>query len=325
MTGLLDALLASDDAALPDRLPDGATVVRLAPAVWRLTPAARLPGARPLILSAGIHGDEAAPVERLCALFDRLVAGHTALRADLLIAFGNLAALRAGRRYVDEDLNRLFGGRHAACADAAEAPRAAVLESAVATFCTAHPAGLHIDLHSAIRASRYACFAIRPRRAGAMSNMPDDALLAACGIEAVLEASAEGPTFSALTARQQDYESYTFELGRVRALGAGRADEFAATDATLAALVSGGPLPAASGVPRRFRVSRELIKHSEAFRLCLDGDVANFTALAPGQRIAEDGDTVWLAEAGEHVVFPNPAVKPGLRAGVLVVPTGAGL
>jgi succinylglutamate desuccinylase len=46
----------------------------------------------------------------------------------------------------------------------------------------------------------------------------------------------------------------------------------------------------------------------------------NFSALTPGSVIAEDGDMVYrVGDETEYVVFPNPDVRPGLRAGLMVV------
>jgi len=313
---LLAALLASDDAQLPARLPGGAQVERLAAAAWQITPAGPARG-RPLIVSAGIHGDETAPVEVLCRIAEALCAGELVPQIPLLLVFGNLLALRAARRYVDDDLNRLFGS--APLPASREAPRAAALTAAVDAFCARFPTPLHLDLHSAIRDSRRACFAIAPlKRQGALGRGPL-ALLAACGIEAVLRTGVQAPTFSARSARQHGCEAYTFELGRVRRLGEGMSGEFAATERALRALISGEPLPAAVATPLAFRVSRELIKQSEAFRLALPADAANFTGFEPGAVIAEDGTLRWHAEPGELIVFPNASVKPGLRAGLLVV------
>ncbi|MCX9156457.1 succinylglutamate desuccinylase [Niveibacterium sp. 24ML] len=314
--GLLAELLRADAVQLSDRLPGGAQVQALAPAVWAVQPPA--PGGRPLLLSAGIHGDETAPVELLCSIVDELLCSALAPRVPLLIAFGNLAALRAGRRYLDDDLNRLFGEAAQPVASR-ELPRAAVLKAATAQFCAVHGSALHFDLHSAIRDSRYPCFAIAPLAQGAPAESIPLDLLAACGIEAVLLTTATAPTFSAYTTRKLGCTAYTFELGRVREIGAGAVDEFAAAGACLRACIRGVALPPAAGLPRVFRVSRELIKQSEAFELCLGPATANFTALARGDLIARDGDSAWYAEPGECIVFPNPAVKPGLRAGLLVV------
>lgn len=317
---LLTDLLAGDEATLPPTLPGGAKVERLAPGVWMITP--RRVAGRPLIVSAGIHGDETAPVEVLCELADAMVSGACVPQIPLLLVFGNLAALRAGQRYLDEDLNRLFAGA-AGVAASREWPRAQVLREAVARFAACHAAPLHLDLHSAIRDSLYARFAIAPLREGHALSATLDACFAACGIEAVLLAADTAPTFSALTVRACGGEACTFELGRVRQIGEGATGEFAATAASLHAMISARPLPPPCPAPVVFRVSREIIKHSEAFRLMLPDGAPNFTGFEVGALIAEDGDMRWHAAAGERIVFPNPSVRPGLRAGVLVVERGA--
>ena len=46
----------------------------------------------------------------------------------------------------------------------------------------------------------------------------------------------------------------------------------------------------------------------------------NFTAMQQGEEIARDGDTVYTVQHPEElVVFPNPDVRVGLRAGLMVV------
>ena len=72
-----------------------------------------------------------------------------------------------------------------------------------------------------------------------------------------------------------------------------------------------------------FAVSREVIKHSDAFLLHLPADVENFSELEKGYLLAEDvAKTRWvIEEEGARIIFPNPKVKNGLRAGILIVPT----
>ena len=49
----------------------------------------------------------------------------------------------------------------------------------------------------------------------------------------------------------------------------------------------------------------------------------NFARLAPGQLVARDRlDLVHARRDGECLLFPNPAVAIGLRAGLLVAPVG---
>ena len=74
-----------------------------------------------------------------------------------------------------------------------------------------------------------------------------------------------------------------------------------------------------------FQVAREVIKHSDSFTLHLPSDVENFSELPLGYLLAEDiADTRWVVdEPGARIIFPNPKVKNGLRAGLLVVPVAA--
>jgi succinylglutamate desuccinylase len=48
--------------------------------------------------------------------------------------------------------------------------------------------------------------------------------------------------------------------------------------------------------------------------------VENFTALPDGFVIAEDGAALCGPGGAERILFPNPGVKPGLRAGIVVEP-----
>jgi len=57
------------------------------------------------------------------------------------------------------------------------------------------------------------------------------------------------------------------------------------------------------------------------FGTSVDG-TANFTAFAAGTELARDGDYRYrVSHDEERIVFPNPSVKPGLRAGLMVVDT----
>ena len=71
-----------------------------------------------------------------------------------------------------------------------------------------------------------------------------------------------------------------------------------------------------------FSVAREIIKHSADFKLHLPDGVENFSELPEGYLLAEDvAGTRWIVEEqGARIIFPNPKVKNGLRAGILVVP-----
>src|SRR5690606_2484963 len=115
-----------------------------------------------LLLSAGIHGDETAPVELLERLLHDIAACRLQPALRLLLVLGNPAGLRRGERFVGYDLNRLFGGGDPS-ASGPEALRAVELELQSGLFF-ADPTRqrLHYDLHTAIRGSRIEQFALRP-------------------------------------------------------------------------------------------------------------------------------------------------------------------
>jgi succinylglutamate desuccinylase len=77
-------------------------------------------------------------------------------------------------------------------------------------------------------------------------------------------------------------------------------------------------------MPRVFTVIGQITKQSDALELHVAADVPNFTPFARGTVLANDGDYRYVvAHDEERIVFPNPGVKSGLRAGLLVVETTA--
>lgn len=270
-----------------------------------------------LLLSVGVHGDETAPIEIVAQLLDELAAAPDKLGVDLMIAVCNPDAIAQGRRFIDVDLNRLFRRERGELQSAAEALRADTLMNAVTEFF-AQPLAekWHLDLHTAIRPSHYERFAVVPDTVGRPALL---AWLADAGIEAVILSPSSAGTFSAYAASACGATSATVELGQVSALGANDLDRFAAARTALAALIREGRAPAGSKQPAVFRVVRELTKKSAAFRMALGADTWNFTAMPPGEVIATDGDTVYRVGARtEYIVFPNPDVRVGFRAGVMV-------
>ena len=90
--------------------------------------------------------------------------------------------------------------------------------------------------------------------------------------------------------------------------------------ATVPVFVRGLPARPAKTAPHVFKVAQEIIKHSDEFRMAFDRSTQNFTSLPQHAVIASDGETVYtVRHAEELVVFPNPDVRVGLRAGLMVV------
>jgi succinylglutamate desuccinylase len=278
-----------------------------------------------VLLSAGVHGDETAPIEMLSRVAADIADGRALLACRLLVVLGNVGAMRAAERYLDDDLNRLFCGRHERVPGSREAPRTVALERAAQAFfadaSAAARARWHWDMHTAIRASVFEQFALLPHT----GDEPSAALfarLADARLAAVLLHTQKGGTYSQFTADTCGALACTLELGKVRPFGQNDLTRFAATDAAVRRLVGGIEPDRAAPAPRLFTVSAQITKRSDAFELLLAPDVPNFTPFAQGTLLARDGDYRYVVEHDEErIVFPNASVKPGLRAGLLVVET----
>lgn len=277
-----------------------------------------------LLLSAGIHGNETAPIELLDELIEGIARGAVKPRARILFLFGNPPAIRRGERYIDQDINRLFNGRHLS-SSGAEAMRAAELEQfARVFFSLPGRARLHYDLHTAIRGSKIEQFALYPYKEGRQHSRRELARLNAAGVEAVLLQRKSSITFSAFTYEQLNAEAFTLELGKARPFGQNAQVNLDRLRQRLWQIVEGCEPQVDENLDglQLFSVAREIIKHSDSFRLHLPTDIENFAELDQGYLLAEDlAQTRWIVEEqGARIIFPNPSVRNGLRAGILIVP-----
>ncbi|QUY46415.1 succinylglutamate desuccinylase [Serratia plymuthica] len=273
-----------------------------------------------VVLSAGIHGNETAPIELLNQLVNALLAGERPLAVRLLVVLGNPAAIRAGKRYLHSDMNRMFGGRYRDFNHSGETARAQQLEQVITAFFDGEEgARFHYDLHTAIRESRLPRFGILPFQTRPYSaDMLE--VLDAADLDALVIHSAPGGTFSHFSSEHAGAASCTLELGKAKPFGSNDLQQFAAINRALQAVVSDEPLPLRpGGALRLFRVAQSLIKRSEDFRLHLSDDTANFTELEQGTLLCEQpGEEYRVQHASEWILFPNPGVALGLRAGMVL-------
>jgi succinylglutamate desuccinylase len=276
-----------------------------------------------VLVSVGVHGDETGPIEVLAHLLEAISLEPGRLKVDLMVCVGNLAAIAAGKRFIDADLNRMFRPVRGSLAQAGESERADQLIAATTDFfSTAGPVRWHLDLHTAIRPSIYPTFAIVPDLIADEAKAALVNWLGQAAIGAVIMNPSSAGTYSYYSAEHHGAAASTVELGRVGTLGQNDLSLFADVEAALAALLEGAAPVAPKVASHVFKVAQEVIKLSDAFHMHFDRTTQNFTAARQGEVIATDGDTVYTVQhAEELVVFPNPDVRVGLRAGLMVVRT----
>jgi succinylglutamate desuccinylase len=283
---------------------------------------ARLGAARASVLvSVGVHGDETGPIEMVAHAVEALSREPRELAVDFMLCVGNIDAIAAGKRFIDADLNRMFRAQRGALACAAEATRADTMIAATAAFFDgAGPERWHLDLHTAIRASHYPTFAVVPELIADESRQALVGWLGEAAIGAVIMNPRSAGTYSYHSAELHGAAASTVELGRVGTLGRNDLSQFDDVAAALNRLLRGRPPHAAAAQPHVFKVAQEVVKLSDDFRMNFGRDTQNFAALKRGEVIATDGETVYTVSHDEElVVFPNPDVRVGLRAGLMVV------
>ncbi|WP_273207348.1 succinylglutamate desuccinylase [Marinobacter subterrani] len=310
-------------------LPDGTGICRKALGVLDIIPPAGRdnPNNDAIIVSAGVHGNETAPIEVLNGLVSELLAGEWQAACPLLLILGNPPAMVAGERFTEVNLNRLFSGAHGRDEydGLAEAARARFLEEVCRQFAAANPGALsHYDLHTAIRPSHRERFALYPFVASRQVPAEQCDFLLEAEVETLLLQHKSGTTFSSFSSSELNAESFTVELGKVRPFGQNDLTRFAGIRNALQRRFRGLPAPVRNppfDPLTIFEVVHEILNTGEDFRFHIPDDVANFTEYQPGTVIWEDKDTCYrVGHAPEAIVFPNRDVPVGQRVGLMIRP-----
>lgn len=276
-----------------------------------------------IVISAGIHGNETAPIELVNDLVTRIVNEEVPIANRVLFILGNAAAMNAGSRFLVHNLNRLFQGKHAepGLAQGYELNRARRLEAAVDAFFGSQvsPYGLHLDLHTAIRGSHRERFAIYPYSDKRQLDDVGTQVLAGCQVNTLLVMENSGSTFSSHSGLRWGAQSFTVELGQVAAFGHNDLRRYADVAATLEALVTGADIAGNAADVEYFIVAGEILHPGPGFELNMPDTGLNFTCYEPGDWVwGKDGERYVVSGQPQYLVFPNTQVAPGQRAGLLV-------
>jgi succinylglutamate desuccinylase len=284
-----------------------------------------------LVLSAGVHGNETAPMEIVSDMVHDLLNGKLDLRCHLLVLIGHPKAMLTENRFIDFNLNRMFNGewkkywerRDEIC----EVERAKRLEEAVNDFFSqscANDRRTHLDLHTAIRASKYEKFAIYPYLDSREHNPAVFNVMQDCGVNTILLYHKPSTVFSYHSSHNFKADSITVELGKVKPFGENNREDFAAAEKTLRQLVEASynfdhtTRYKANG-QRLFKVKRELLRVSDDSHLYVDDGLANFSSFEKGFELLSDPDEPYIVENdGEAIVFPNNKVPIGQRMALVV-------
>lgn len=98
--GLVGGLVGADPGGITSAVPAGMDVDRV------IGKRAGIHSGPTLVVVAGIHGNEPAGVKAARRVLSALDEAQLDLRGELVVLSGNVRALRAGKRFLDRDLNR---------------------------------------------------------------------------------------------------------------------------------------------------------------------------------------------------------------------------
>ena len=299
----------------------GVTIKRWERGVIEVLPSSARATDKHVLVSAGVHGNETAPLEMMDHWVNDIVAGKLDVGCHCLFIIAHPQAINRHTRFIETNLNRLFDAHN----------DEATLESTIAqrlkhytdTFFlnTPRESRWHFDLHCSIRDSKHVSFAVSPRSRHETRHADLMRFLSVAHIEALILSNAPSSTYSWYSAEHHAAQALTIELGKVNRLGENNLARFEAFMNAMSDVIAGqdNESTRSTASPVVYRVTRTLMRLSEDFNFLFQDDVPNFTSFVHGEVFGHDGEKPLMAQ-NEHeaIVFPNPKVAIGQRAALMV-------
>lgn len=293
------------------------------PKVWDLH--------KSIVLSAGIHGDETAPIECLAQIAQDILNQKQALHWPCLFIFAHAKATLAHVRYFEQNLNRLFANQdeEEVAAQGIEANIARQIKHALADFyATTNPHHRwHFDLHCSIRPSIYPHFAISPLPIDPKRSQRLHQMLIHLNMDAVVVSNQASSTLSWFSHAFYCAHAATLELGQLKPLGENNPQDLARFETPLRQLLAHKDGFESNRTPQRqlshptsfYKVS-QVIENKGGIHFLEPDKLINFNRFETDIEIAKDTSQGYLAKAGEIILFANDAVEVGQRAGLIASP-----
>lgn len=159
---------------------------------------------RSLFICSALHGDEVGSIPAVLRIIDDIKKGSIKFGGTITFALGNIEAIKINKRFVTEDMNRIFGKSNV---DTVDAKRVKEIEKLI----TSH--SIFIDLHQTIGPTKSPFYVVR----GAEENMQLARIIEAAPL-AMLVAEAEANSKSRITgttfAGFHNITAFTLELGQ---------------------------------------------------------------------------------------------------------------
>ena len=274
------------------------------------------------IYSCGIHGNETAPIEIINNIVRDIASGELPQSYPLLIIFGHIEAMKQGKRFIQDNLNRMFSDHYKNYRDNdLETARAMIIQDSIREFFDKYRGceKIHYDLHTAIRPSRYQKFAIYPYLEQNNYSKNQLQIFSSMGIEAVVIQHKPASTLSYFSSSNFFAHSFTLELGKVEKFGDNNVEDFVDVQRVLRELISDQYCHGELVLPKIFLVKKELVRNCVEYVFNISDETANFTRLDVGKIISQDKvDTYVVGSDEERIIFPNGDVKVGQRSGLVI-------